>query len=179
MIQVIRRGLFLSAVAVALLAIPGCGDEAGGRFAGLRIWESPDDTVIVRFRDPPWEFSDQTAGNRLVLEVQRTGADLASPDGGIVPTYRLVTDLVADDPATNIAALEVPEGATILEGPEPVTTAAGNEGRQIIFLEGTHTYTRVVYLAHPKGSFELRFLSTQDLREAEVDEMVAGVEVKP
>lgn len=181
--------LWLVAFAVAASSLgAGCGKKGGERFSGLSTYEPADGSFLIRYRKPPWHIlgEDDTG---VYFEVLREGAKFVDIDAGLLPVtrkYFLRARVVARTPAECLddALALKPADAELLEGPEELMTVARNTGTNATFRyyedeqKYVSRYVRIACIEHPTGSLELYFDTIPDPREAEVDEMIATVEVQ-
>ena len=172
------------ALFVTTIVLAGCGEDGDARYAGWTVYDAPGGEYRVRFLDPPW-FIVSAEGAVLELEIE-SNAEHFRPGSSAPPKYEFRATIGAGSAESSIAAEQaaaIGRGEGILAGPRAVTTEAGDRGRELLTeqLSGDRTrYLRYVYLDRSRGGVvSLWFEGNPDLDEAEIDVMIASVEVDP
>jgi len=175
---------------VLTAALVGCGDNGDGRYAGLSTYESADGSFLIRYRKPPWKLIEAKP-SAVTLQVERAGVGLVNVDAGASDTpailesiYWFTARLVSGTAmaCVDAALAAMPEGSTVVQARREVETAHGDKGFDASYsypIVRAERYVRVTCLSHPGAdALELRFDSSKPLKRAEVDEMIAGVEIR-
>jgi hypothetical protein len=166
-----------------LLAISACGNPTHEELLVSHI--APGGEYRVLYLDPPWKLTS-TEGPYFRLEIAATSVRFGDVDASLVPPKFLFEASIAGGTAR--VAAESAERAARARGDEvlrPVTdiaTASGAAGFDVVTTRLTSDgsrFSRDVYLDRSVGVVRIYIEANNDLRDPEVDVMIADVTVDP
>lgn len=173
-----------AAMTVVVLCLFGVGCGQPERYAEWKTFVAPGGEYRLRYLDPPWEVtaSDGPTG-RLVVE--NNASRFADLDSSLAPKFELTITLVSGGSArlAAAAAASAPaRGEEVLVAPTPFTTRSEDSGVELVTRElgGELRYRRLLWIDRPGGAtVQLQVVSIPEIRDPEVDAMLASVDVDP
>lgn len=176
----------MTRVALAVLAlslcVSGCGQP--DRYAEWKTYVAPGGEYRLRYLDPPWEVS-ASDGSTGRLVVENNASRFGDLDSSLAPKFELTVTLVSGGSArlAAAAAASAPaRGEEVLVAPTPFTTRSEDVGVELVTreLRGELRYRRLLWIDRPGGAtVQLQVLSVPEIRDPEVDAMLASVDVDP
>jgi hypothetical protein len=170
------------ALSIALAITAGaCGNP--DRTELLAVYEAPGGEYRLWYQDPPWTLV-LVVDDQIRLEIEANGTRFGGVPVGAVPPKYVLEVATARGSAESQARLQ--EGAALAAGHDVLvpnrefTTFEGATGWEVIT---NHTATdgsrfeRFVYVERSAGVVHLHFDSSADLRDPQVDVMIADLEV--
>lgn len=167
-------------------AICGCGPSGAHVRAGWKSYEPVGAQYRVQYLNPPWRREAST-DTSVTLKVPNNAERFAPDAAMLIPAkYSLVVDVGGSTAKARIEHAEqqlTSSGDTIVVPPRQVTTDYGDAGWELLSdyvgIVGPE-HRRIVFLDRAGGgTVSLRFDATPELDDAQIDVMVAGVEVDP
>jgi hypothetical protein len=177
------RAFEIVMLSASLLLVTACGNPTHEELLVSHV--APGGEYRVLYLDPPWKLAN-TDGSYLRLEIAATSARFGDPDASTVPPKFLFEASVAGGTAS--AAAQSAERAARMRGDEvlrPMTeiaTISGASGFDLVTSRPPSAggrFSRDVFLDRSGGIVRAHFEANNDLRDPEVDAMIADLTVDP
>lgn len=169
-------------IALGLL-VGACGNPERAEF--FAAYEAPGGEYRIWYLDPPWSRIS-ALDDELRLEIEANGTRFGGvPVGLVPPKYALEVSASAGSASSRARVDEsasVAMGHEVLVSATEFTTHAGATGWEVVTIHLTtdgSRFERFVYVDRSAGVVRLHFDSSADLRDPEVDAMIADLEVDP